>query len=132
VESPAWGLNQLCGRACAAVAWAISAAKRPIPNRGRRPARIHGHGSHDNTWRRRQDGSVEVHDTMIQDGLWDASTATTWHTAENVAKQYQITPASGRFAVASQKSEAAQKPQVQGRDRRSPSSPQGDIIVSDG
>ena len=51
-------------------------------------------------------------DTMIKDGLWDAFNG--YHmgnTAENVAKQYQITRAQqDEFAVASQnKAEAAQK-----------------------
>jgi len=57
-------------------------------------------------------GSLEFVDTMIKDGLWDAFNG--YHmgnTAENVAKQYQITrQQQDEFAVASQnKAEAAQK-----------------------
>jgi acetyl-CoA C-acetyltransferase len=57
-------------------------------------------------------GNLDMVDTMIKDGLWDAFNG--YHmgnTAENVAKQYQITRAQqDEFAVASQnKAEAAQK-----------------------
>ena len=57
-------------------------------------------------------GNFEMIDTMIKDGLWDAFNG--YHmgnTAENVARQWQITRAQqDEFAVASQnKAEAAQK-----------------------
>jgi acetyl-CoA C-acetyltransferase len=57
-------------------------------------------------------GNAEMIDTMIKDGLWDAFNG--YHmgnTAENVAKQWQITrEQQDQFAVASQnKAEAAQK-----------------------
>jgi acetyl-CoA C-acetyltransferase len=57
-------------------------------------------------------GSVEFVDTMIKDGLWDAFNG--YHmgtTAENVARQWQITREDqDKFAVASQnKAEAAKK-----------------------
>src|SRR6185503_20831834 len=57
-------------------------------------------------------GDYSMIDTMIKDGLWDAFNG--YHmgtTAENVAREYQITrDAQDRFAVASQnKAEAAQK-----------------------
>jgi acetyl-CoA C-acetyltransferase len=57
-------------------------------------------------------GSLEMIDTMIKDGLWDAFNG--YHmgnTAENVARQWQITRAQqDEFAAASQnKAEAAQK-----------------------
>src|SRR5678815_4783365 len=62
--------------------------------------------------RDRKMGSFEMVDTMIKDGLWDAFNG--YHmgtTAENVAKQYQITRGQqDEFAVASQnKAEAAMK-----------------------
>ena len=66
-------------------------------------------------------GSLDMVDTMIKDGLWDAFNG--YHmgnTAENVARQWQITRAQqDEFAVASQnKAEAAQKRRtLQGRDR---------------
>src|SRR5256712_1909658 len=57
-------------------------------------------------------GNYQMIDTMIKDGLWDAFNG--YHmgnTAENVARQWQITRDSqDKFAVASQnKAEAAQK-----------------------
>jgi acetyl-CoA C-acetyltransferase len=57
-------------------------------------------------------GNFDMVDTMIKDGLWDAFNG--YHmgnTAENVAKQYQITrQQQDQFAVGSQnKAEAAQK-----------------------
>jgi acetyl-CoA C-acetyltransferase len=57
-------------------------------------------------------GAVELVDTMLKDGLWDAFNG--YHmgnTAENVAKQWQITrQQQDEFAVSSQqKAEAAQK-----------------------
>jgi acetyl-CoA C-acetyltransferase len=81
-------------------------------------------------------GDAKLIDTMIKDGLWDAFNG--YHmgtTAENVAKQFQITrEEQDKFAVASQnKAEAAQKAgkfkdeicavTVKGR--------KGDVIVSD-
>ena len=57
-------------------------------------------------------GNFEMVDTMIKDGLWDAFNG--YHmgnTAENVARQWQITrEQQDQFAVGSQnKAEAAQK-----------------------
>ena len=57
-------------------------------------------------------GDFQMIDTMIKDGLWDAFNG--YHmgnTAENVARQWQITrDVQDQFAVASQnKAEAAQK-----------------------
>ena len=57
-------------------------------------------------------GDLKLIDTMIKDGLWDAFNG--YHmgnTAENVARQFQITrDDQDEFAVASQnKAEAAQK-----------------------
>ena len=81
-------------------------------------------------------GPIEFVDTMIKDGLWDAFNG--YHmgnTAENVARQYQITRAQqDEFAVASQnKAEAAQKA-GKFKDEIVPvtiKSRKGDIIVSD-
>jgi acetyl-CoA C-acetyltransferase len=81
-------------------------------------------------------GDLKMVDTMIKDGLWDAFNG--YHmgtTAENVAKQWQITrEEQDRFAVASQnKAEAARKAgrfkdeivpvTVKGR--------KGDVVVAD-
>ena len=80
-------------------------------------------------------GNFEMIDTMIKDGLWDAFNG--YHmgnTAENVAKQYQITrQMQDEFAVASQnKTEAAQKA-GKFKDEIVPvtiKSRKGDIVVS--
>ena len=75
-------------------------------------------------------GGLELVDTMIKDGLWDAFNG--YHmgnTAENVARQYQITRAQqDEFAVAlaEQGRGRAEGRQVQGRDRpRHHQDPQG-------
>src|ERR1700726_1326612 len=81
-------------------------------------------------------GNFEMVDTMIKDGLWDAFNG--YHmgnTAENVAKQYQITRAQqDEFAVGSQnKAEAAQKA-GKFKDEIVPvtiKTRKGDIVVSD-
>ena len=61
------------------------------------------------TARRHQDGRLELVDTMIKDGLWDAFNG--YHmgiTAENVAERYQIgRAAQDEFAVASQNKASA-------------------------
>ena len=66
-------------------------------------------------------GDFQMIDTMIKDGLWDAFNG--YHmgnTAENVARQWQITrETQDNFAVASQ-NKAEKAPEggpVQGRDR---------------
>src|SRR6267154_1011883 len=90
VESPAWGVNQLCGSGLRTVALGYQAL-------------LNG------------DSEIVVaggQESMSMDGLWDAFNG--YHmgnTAENVARQYQITRSQqDEFAVASQnKAEAAQK-----------------------
>src|ERR1700739_900370 len=81
-------------------------------------------------------GALEFVDTMIKDGLWDAFNG--YHmgtTAENVARQYQITRApQDECAVGSQqKAEAAQKA-GRFKDEIVPvtiKSRKGDVVVSD-
>jgi len=81
-------------------------------------------------------GSLEFIDTMIKDGLWDAFNG--YHmgtTAENVARQWQITRAQqDEFAVGSQnKAEAARKA-GKFKDEIAPvtiKSRKGDIVMSD-
>ena len=80
-------------------------------------------------------GEAELVDTMIRDGLWDAFNG--YHmgnTAENVARQYQITrPQQDEFAVASQnKAEAAMK-SGRFKDEIAPvtiKSRKGDVVVN--
>ncbi|HXY89968.1 MAG TPA: acetyl-CoA C-acetyltransferase [Xanthobacteraceae bacterium] len=114
IEVPAWGVNQLCGSGLRAVALGYQA----ILNGDAEMVVAGGQESMSQAPHCAQlrngvkMGNYEMIDTMIKDGLWDAFNG--YHmgnTAENVAKQYQITRAQqDEFAVASQnKAEAAQK-----------------------
>jgi acetyl-CoA C-acetyltransferase len=114
VESPAWGVNQLCGSGLRAVALGYQAIKNGdsdiVVAGGQESMSMAPHCQHLRNGVKM--GSVELVDTMIKDGLWDAFNG--YHmgtTAENVAKQWQITrQQQDEFAVASQnKAEAAQK-----------------------
>jgi acetyl-CoA C-acetyltransferase len=114
VESPAWGVNMLCGSGLRAVALgyqAIANGDSDIVVAGGQESMTQA--PHAAYLRQGQKmGSLEMVDTMIKDGLWDAFNG--YHmgnTAENVAKQWQITRAQqDEFAVGSQnKAEAAQK-----------------------
>ncbi len=114
VDSPAWGMNQLCGsglRAVALAAQQIQLGSSSIVVAGGQESMSQApHCAHlrDGT----KMGDVKFIDTMIKDGLWDAFNG--YHmgtTAENVARQWQITrEEQDQFALASQnKAEAAQK-----------------------
>jgi acetyl-CoA C-acetyltransferase len=114
VEIPAWGVNQLCGSGLRAVAigyQAILTGDSEIVVAGGQESMSQApHCAHLRNGTKM--GSLEMIDTMIKDGLWDAFNG--YHmgnTAENVAKQWQITrQMQDEFAVASQqKAEAAQK-----------------------
>src|SRR6187397_1010991 len=138
VESPAWGVNQLCGSGLRAVALGYQAILNGdsdiVVAGGQESMSMAPHAQHLRGGVKM--GGLELIDTMIKDGLWDAFNG--YHmgnTAENVARQYQITRAQqDEFAVASQqKAEAAQKA---GRfnDEITPvtiKTRKGDIIVSD-
>src|SRR5512146_1811131 len=114
VESPAWGVNQLCGSGLRAVALGYQAILNGdsdiVVAGGQESMSMAPHCQHLRGGVKM--GNVELIDTMIKDGLWDAFNG--YHmgnTAENVAKQWQITrQQQDEFAVASQnKAEAAQK-----------------------
>jgi acetyl-CoA C-acetyltransferase len=114
VESPAWGVNQLCGsglRAVALGAQQIAAGDAAIVVAGGQESM--SQSPHAANLRNGQKmGELGLIDTMIKDGLWDAFHG--YHmgqTAENIAARWQITREDqDRFAVASQnKAEAAQK-----------------------
>jgi acetyl-CoA C-acetyltransferase len=113
VESPAWGVNQLCGSGLRAVALALqqitSGDARIVAAGGQESMSQAPHCAHLRDGIKM--GDYKLIDTMIKDGLWDAFNG--YHmgnTAENVAKQWQITrEEQDRFAVRSQnKAEAAQ------------------------
>jgi len=114
VESPAWGVNQLCGSGLRSVALGYQALlngdSEIVVAGGQESMSMAPHAQYLRGGVKM--GSLDLVDTMIKDGLWDAFNG--YHmgnTAENVAKQYQITRAQqDEFAVASQqKAEAAQK-----------------------
>jgi len=114
VEVPAWGVNQLCGSGLRAVALgyqAITNGDSDIVVAGGQESMTQApHCAHLRNGTKM--GSLEFVDTMIKDGLWDAFNG--YHmgtTAENVARQWQITrDQQDEFAVGSQnKAEAAQK-----------------------
>jgi acetyl-CoA C-acetyltransferase len=114
VESPAWGVNQLCGSGLRTVALGYQALlngdSEIVVAGGQESMSMAPHAQYLRGGVKM--GNVEFIDTMIKDGLWDAFNG--YHmgnTAENVARQYQITRSQqDEFAVHSQqKAEAAQK-----------------------
>src|ERR1700752_1246494 len=114
VETPAWAVNQLCGSGLRSVALGYQAIlngdSEIVVAGGQESMSMAPHCAHLRNGTKM--GSLEMVDTMIKDGLWDAFNG--YHmgnTAENVARQWQITRAQqDAFAVASQnKAEAAQK-----------------------
>jgi len=114
VESPAWGVNQLCGSGLRAVALGYQAILNGdsdvVVAGGQESMSQAPHCAHLRGGVKM--GNFEMVDTMIKDGLWDAFHG--YHmgnTAENVARQWQITrDQQDEFAVGSQnKAEAAQK-----------------------
>ena len=113
-EATAWGLNQLCGSGLRAVALGMQQIATGdadiIVAGGQESMSMAPHAQ--NLRQGVKMGDYAMVDTMLKDGLLDAFNG--YHmgvTAENVAKQYQITRGQqDEFAVASQnKAEAAQK-----------------------
>jgi acetyl-CoA C-acetyltransferase len=114
VDAPAWAVNQLCGSGLRAVALGAQQVQlgsaRVVVAGGQESMSQAPHCAHMREGTKM--GDVKFIDTMIKDGLWDAFNG--YHmgtTAENVARQWQITrEEQDRFAVASQnKAEAARK-----------------------
>ena len=114
VESPAWAVNQLCGSGLRTVALGYQAIlngdSEIVVAGGQESMSMAPHCAHLRGGVKM--GDFQMVDTMIKDGLWDAFNG--YHmgnTAENVARQWQITRAQqDDFAVGSQnKAEAAQK-----------------------
>src|ERR1700744_207325 len=114
VETPAWAVNMLCGSGLRTVALGYQAIVNGdsdiVVAGGQESMSMAPHCAHLRGGVKM--GNFEMIDTMIKDGLWDAFNG--YHmgtTAENVAKQWQITrQQQDEFAVKSQnKAEAAQK-----------------------
>ena len=138
VESPAWGVNQLCGSGLRAVALGYQAIhngdSEVVVAGGQESMSMAPHCAHLRGGVKM--GNFELVDTMIKDGLWDAFNG--YHmgnTAENVAQRWQITRAQqDEFAVGSQnKAEAAQK-SGRFKDEITPvtvKTRKGDVVVTD-
>ncbi len=113
-ETPAWLVNMVCGSGLRSVALASQAIKngdsRIVVAGGQESMSQSAHAAYLRAGTKM--GSLDLMDTMLKDGLWDAFHG--YHmgiTAENVAREWQITrEEQDRFAVASQnKAEAAKK-----------------------
>ena len=113
-ESAAWSLNQVCGSGLRAVALGAQhimlGDDAIVVAGGQESMSLSMHAAHLRAGQKM--GDMSFIDTMIKDGLWDAFNG--YHmgtTAENVARQFQITrEQQDEFALASQnKAEAAQK-----------------------
>jgi acetyl-CoA C-acetyltransferase len=114
LAAPAWGINMVCGsglRTVALGAQAIASGdSRIVVAGGQESMSLSAHAAYLRAGQKM--GDMQLIDTMIRDGLWDAFNG--YHmgvTAENVAKEWQISrEEQDRFAVASQnKAEAARK-----------------------
>ncbi|RWE58964.1 acetyl-CoA C-acetyltransferase [Mesorhizobium sp.] len=113
-ETTAWALNQVCGSGLRAIALGMqqiaAGDAKVIVAGGQESMSLAPHAQHLRAGVKM--GDYKMIDTMIKDGLWDAFNG--YHmgnTAENVARQFQITREDqDRLALASQnKAEAAQK-----------------------
>lgn len=113
-DAPAWGMNQICGSGLRAVALGMqqiqTGSSSIVIAGGQESMSQSTHCAHLRNGTKM--GDLKFIDTMIKDGLWDAFNG--YHmgtTAENVARQWQITrEEQDAFAVASQnKAEAARK-----------------------
>uniref|UniRef100_UPI002621FF27 acetyl-CoA C-acyltransferase n=1 Tax=uncultured Sphingorhabdus sp. TaxID=1686106 RepID=UPI002621FF27 len=138
VDAPAWIVNQLCGSGLRSVALGYQALMNGdsdiVVAGGQESMSMAPHAQHLRAGVKM--GSLELVDTMIKDGLWDAFNG--YHmgtTAENVARQWQITrDMQDEFAVKSQnKAEAAQS-SGKFKDEIAPvtiSTRKGDVVVAD-
>src|ERR1700674_4749161 len=113
VETPAWGVNMLCGSGLRSVALGYQAIvngdSEIVVAGGQESMSVAPHCAYLRSGVKM--GNFEMIDTMIKDGLWDAFNG--YHkcnTAENVTRQWQITRAQqDEFAgAAHNKAESAQ------------------------
>ncbi len=134
----AWGLNQLCGSGLRAVALGMQqiadGSAKIVAAGGQESMSKAPHVAHLRDGVKM--GDWQLIDTMIRDGLWDAFNG--YHmgtTAENVAKQWQITrDQQDEFAVASQNKAEAAQAAGKFKDEITPvtiSGRKGDVIVGD-
>jgi acetyl-CoA C-acetyltransferase len=137
-ERTAFGINQLCGsglRAVALAAQQIATGDAAIVVAGGQESMTQS--PHCANLRAGQKmGGLELVDTMLKDGLWDAFHG--YHmgnTAENVAQKYQLTrEEQDRFAADSQRKAGEAMKAGRFRDEIVPvtvKSRKGDVVVSD-
>lgn len=138
VDAPAWGVNQVCGSALRAVALGMqqiqTGSSSIVVAGGQESMSQSKHAAHLRDGVKM--GDLKMIDTMVSDGLWDAFNG--YHmgtTAENVARQWQITrEEQDLFAVASQNKAEAAKKAGKFKDEIVPvtiKTRKGDIIVSE-
>jgi acetyl-CoA C-acetyltransferase len=138
ITAPAWGMNQLCGSGLRAVALGMQqiadGAANVVAAGGMESMSKAPHVAHLRDGVKM--GDWQMIDTMIRDGLWDAFNG--YHmgtTAENVARQWQITrETQDAFAVASQNKAEAAQAAGKFKDEIAPvtiTTRKGDVVVSD-
>lgn len=138
VEVTALSINFLCGSGLRSVAMAVQAIRNGdseiVVAGGQESMSFAPHAAHLRTGTKM--GSLEMVDTMLKDGLWDAFNG--YHmgvTAENVARQWQITRAQqDEFAVASQNKASAARKEGRFKDEIVPvtiKGRKGDVVVAD-
>ena len=137
-EKTAFGINQLCGSGLRAVALAAQQVRtgesRVVVAGGQESMTQAPHAAHLRAGTKM--GELGLMDTMLRDGLWDAFQG--YHmgtTAENVARQYQITrQQQDEFAVRSQQKASAAQKAGKFKDEIAPvtvKGRKGDIVVAE-
>src|SRR5580698_6578073 len=138
VATPAWGINMVCGSGLRAVALGAQAIhnddSRIVVAGGQESMSLSAHAAYLRAGQKM--GDLQLIDTMIRDGLWDAFNG--YHmgvTAENVAKQWQITRTDqDALALASQQKAAAAQKAGKFKDEIAPvtlTTRKGEVVVSD-
>ncbi|MBI4724427.1 MAG: acetyl-CoA C-acetyltransferase [Rhodomicrobium sp.] len=138
IETTAMTINFVCGSGLRSVAMAAQAIRNGdsdiVIAGGQENMSLAPHAAYLRTGQRM--GNLEMIDTMIKDGLWDAFNG--YHmgtTAENVARQWQITRTQqDEFAVASQHKASAARRSGRFKDEIIPvtiRSRRGDIVVAE-
>jgi acetyl-CoA C-acetyltransferase len=138
IETTAMTINFVCGSGLRSVAMAAQAIRNGdsdiVVAGGQENMSLAPHAAYLRSGQKM--GSLEMIDTMIKDGLWDAFNG--YHmgtTAENVARQWQITRAQqDEFAVASQNKASAAKKSGRFKDEIAPvtvKSRKGETVVSE-
>jgi acetyl-CoA C-acetyltransferase len=136
VEKAALTINQVCGSGLRAVALGYQAIKAGdaaiVVTGGQENMSLSAHCAHLRSGTKM--GALELIDTMIKDGLWDAFNG--YHmgtTAENVAERFQISRVDqDAFAAASQRKAASAQASGRFKDEIVPvtvRSRKGDVVV---